>query len=241
MNVVDIIIIVVLLLYIAKGFSNGVLKELVTFVGGLGVIVIAFFLKNPVSVYMYENLPFFKFSGMLSGISVLNIIVYELIAFLLVATILMLIYQLILKFTNILEFIVKITFILELPSKLLGALVGLVEGIIIVFLTLFVCMQFELTVKYIDESKYGNVILSETPILSSAISPIYDSMKEIYKVAENYKGHTDKNQANLESLDILLKYNVITPQNAQVLVDNNKLTTPGVEDIIKKWEEKNND
>ena len=235
MNIVDIIIIILLLLYVAKGFSNGVLKESVTFVGGLAVIVLAFILKNPISVYMYENLPFFKLSGILSGITVLNVIIYELIAFLLVAAILLIVYELIIKISKILELVLKVTFILEIPSKLLGAVVGFIEGIVIIFLVLFVLIQFDTTRTYIRESKFGDPILAKTPILGSAIEPVYSSLKEIYEVAEHYKDSTDRNQANLESLDILMKYKVIEAKNAQVLVDNGKLKIDGIEQVIVKY------
>ncbi len=235
MNVVDIIIIIVLLIYIAKGFSNGVLKELVTFVGGFAVIVIAFLLKNPVSVFLYENMPFFKLPGMFSGISVLNIIIYEVIAFLLVATVLMLAYQLIVRLTNLVEWILKITFILEIPSKILGAVVGFIEGIIFVFIVLFVCMQFESTRNFLDESKFSHAILTDTPILGSAISPIYNSWMEIREVAVNYKDKENREEANLECFEILLKYKVIDSANAQVLIDNNKLTIKGAQGVVDKY------
>lgn len=237
MTVVDIIILVVLLIYVAKGFSNGVIKESVSFVGGIGVIIIAFLLKNPVSIFMYQHLPFFKFGGLLSGLSVLNVIIYELVAFLLVASILMLIYQVILRMTNIFETLLKITFVFALPSKLLGAVVGFVEGMIITFLVLFACVQFEATRDFVNDSKFGTPILQKTPILSTAISPVYDSLKEIYKVAENYKDSTDRDKANLECLDILLKYKVLDPSNAETLVESGKLAMPGIESVIDKYKD----
>lgn len=239
MNVVDIILIIVLLLFLAKGFSNGVLKELVSFVGGVGVIVIAFLFKNPVSVFMYQNLPFFKLGGILSGISVLNIIIYEVIAFLLVATIFLLIYQLLLKVTNIFDKIIKITFILEPISKILGAIVGLVEGVIVAFIMLFIFIQFEFTRDIISESKYAEKLLRETPIIGEKVSPIYDSLKEIYVIADTYKDSENKEEANLESLNILLKYKVITPSNAQVLIDNNKLNMNGAQELVDSYSEGN--
>lgn len=242
MNVVDILILVMLLLYVAKGFSNGVIKEGVTFIGGLAVIVISFLLKNPISVFMYQNLPFFKFSGILSGISVLNIIIYEIIAFLIVAAVLLTIYRLVIKVTNLLETILKLTFVLALPSKILGAVVGFIEGIVFVFLVLFVCMQFDMTRSKIEASKYGDKILADTPILGSAISPVYDSLKEIYSVAENYKDATDKAEANLKSFDVLLKYKVISPENADVLVKSGKLNMPGADELVQKyWGNEKND
>lgn len=235
MNVVDIIIIILLLLYVLKGWSDGFIKETVTFIGGFAVIVIAYLLKNPVSIFLYKTLPFFKFSGPLSGISVLNIIVYELIAFLLVASILLAIYVVILKITRILEKIVKITFILALPSKILGAIVGFIEGIVVTFIILFVFMQFTLTRNYIQKSNFADTILTKTPLLGSAINPIYNSFKEIIETADRYKDATDRDEANLESLNILLKYEVISAENAQALVDSGKLKMTGTTELIGKY------
>lgn len=236
MSVVDILIIAFLLIYVGKGFSNGFLKEGVSFLGGLAVFAIAFLLKNPLSVFMYENFPFFKFSGLMSGITVLNIIIYELLAFLLIAAILLVLYRLILQVTNIVEKILKITIILAIPSKILGMIVGFVEGIFTIFVFLFIFVQFEATKTWIDQSKYADRILSSTPILSKATAPIYDSVKEIYKVAEDYKESEDRDMANLECLDVLLKYKVLDAESARVLMNNDKLNMPGVEDVIKKYE-----
>ncbi len=237
MNIVDILIIIIILLYIAKGISNGVLKELVTFIGRVAVIIIAFLIKNPLSVYLYENLPFFEFSGKFAGLSVLNIIIYEVIAFLFVATVLMLAYQLIVRLTNLAEWVLKMTFILEIPSKILGAVVGFVEGIIVVFVLLFVCMQFETARVYIDNSKFSSSILSETPILSNAISPIYNSWIDIRNIAEDYKDSDNRERANLESFDILLKYKVLDTKNAQVLIDTGKLNIEGAQEVLNKYYE----
>lgn len=235
MSIVDIIIIVVLLFYVLKGFSNGVLKEGVSFIGGIAVIVLAFLLKNPLSVFLYQTLPFFKFGGMLSGISVLNIIIYELIAFLMVAVVLLVIYEMILKVTRLIDTIVKLTFVFALPSKLLGIIVGFVEGIVMVFILLFVFMQFEVTREFITKSKYADSILANTPVLGQAVKPVYNSLKEIYDVAEHYKDEEDKDKANLESLDILMKYNVIEPKNVEILHSSGKLKMAGVEELVEKY------
>lgn len=235
LNIVDILILILLLIYTVKGFKNGAIKELVTFVGGLAVIVIAYMLKNPISIFMYENMPFMNFGGILSGISVLNIIVYELLAFLLVAGLLLFIYKLIISFTNIIETILKATVILEIPSKIIGLIVGFIEGIVVVFILLFVMMQFNVTRDYIRESKLSENILTKTPILGNATSAVYNSLQEIYTLADTYKDSPNRDQVNLEALDILLKYKLIDTNNARVLVDTGKLTMPGVEDVINKY------
>ena len=184
---------------------------------------------------MYENMPFMNFGGILSGISVLNIIVYELLAFLLVAGLLLFIYKLIISFTNIIETILKATVILEIPSKIIGLIVGFIEGIVVVFILLFVMMQFNVTRDYIRESKLSENILTKTPILGNATSAVYNSLQEIYTLADTYKDSPNRDQVNLEALDILLKYKLIDTNNARVLVDTGKLTMPGVEDVINKY------
>ena len=235
MNIVDILILILLLSYALKGFKSGAIKELVTFAGSFLVLIIAYILKNPVSVYMYENLPFFKFGGMFAGVSVLNIVIYELIAFVGVAAILMIIYRVIVFGTNIIETILKVTVILEIPSKIIGLLIGFVEGIVVVFLILFISMQFNYTRSYIDESKFGNIILTKTPVLSDATEGIYKSLEEIYNVANEYKDNGDKTNVNLEAFDILLKYKILDVENANVLITNNKLNIPGADEVLKKY------
>ena len=62
MNIVDIIILVILLLHVLKGF-NGFLPTLVNFAGLFLVFIVAFYIKGPLSVILYENLPFLSFGG----------------------------------------------------------------------------------------------------------------------------------------------------------------------------------
>lgn len=235
MNVVDIIIIILLISYALKGFKDGAIKEIVSFVGVFAILVIAYILKNPLSVYMYQNFPFFNFHGILSGISVLNIVVYEAIAFLGVAGILLIIYKVLIAATNIVETILKVTIILEIPSKIIGFLVGLIEGITITFFILFIGIQFDETREYIDASKFGNTILTETPVLSNTTNKIYASIDEIYTLANEYKESDNKNEVNLKALEVLLKYKVIDAHNAQVLVDTGKLTMYGATELIDKY------
>ena len=236
MTIVDILIILMLIVYILKGFSNGAIRELVTFVGGIAVIIISFLIKNPLSVFLYEQLPFFKFSGILSGISVLNIIVYELLSFIIIATILMLIYKLIVKVSNIIETILNFTIILGIPSKIIGAIVGAIEGIFVIFILVFISAQISSIKPYIEESKYSNTILTKTPILSNSVEPIRKSMDEIYELAERYKDSADKESVNLQALDILLKYKVLDVENARNLKDSGKLNINNIDSVLEKYE-----
>ena len=88
MNVIDIIIILFILLGGVAGFKAGVLKKIVSFVGLFIVVYLSFRLKNYLSPFFYENLPFFNFWGIFKGIQVLNIIFYEFLSFIIIASLL---------------------------------------------------------------------------------------------------------------------------------------------------------
>ncbi len=235
MNIIDILVIAILAVCVLKGFFNGAIKTAITFVGGFIVLIAAYILKNPVSLFLYDHLPFFKLNGILSGISVFNIIIYELLSFLIVASVLLIAYRVILGITNVIEKILNITIILAIPSKLIGLVIGFVEGVVVSFIVLFLLLQFSSTKEYVEKSKYGEIILTSTPVLSDATESVYKALDEIYKVAENYKDSTDRNSANLEALDIILKYKLIKPDTAIKLVNEKKLDIDGALAIIEKY------
>ena len=87
MSIVDILIIIFLVFGALLGFKRGVFRELVSALGFILSVIFAFLLKGPVSNFLYEHLPFFNFGGIFKGVSVLNIIVYEVIAFLIMLSI----------------------------------------------------------------------------------------------------------------------------------------------------------
>ena len=68
MNIVDYIIIIILVLCAFKGFKQGMLPSIVNLVGTFLVFIIAFYVKQPISTLMYENLPFLNFAGIFKGI-----------------------------------------------------------------------------------------------------------------------------------------------------------------------------
>ena len=73
------------------------------FVGFFIVVILAYFLKDFVSEILYQFVPFLTFSGDLAGVTVLNILMYEVISFLLVYFILMAVYHFVVRITGIVE------------------------------------------------------------------------------------------------------------------------------------------
>ena len=108
---IDIILVLILFAGAIVGFKRGVIKSAVTFIGAIVVIVLAFSLKNPISKLLYSFLPFFNFAGDFEGLTTLNIIIYEAIAFVLVYVILMAILQILIKITGVFEHILNFTII----------------------------------------------------------------------------------------------------------------------------------
>ena len=83
-GIVDLVIIILLLIGGVVGFKEGVIKKLTSFIGVFLVFIVAFVLKNKLSVYFYENLPFLDLWGVFKGIQILNVIFYELLAFVII-------------------------------------------------------------------------------------------------------------------------------------------------------------
>ena len=164
-NLIDAIILLIILLGGVIGFKEGVIKKLTSVIGLIIVVILSFTLKNYLSVFFYENLPFFDLWGVFKGIQVLNILFYELLAFVIIASVLTIVYRLILGLTGIIEKVLKATVILSIPSKILGFFVGLIENYIWVYLFLFILTLPVINIKQIYDSKTAVFIMEKTPIL----------------------------------------------------------------------------
>ena len=76
MNIIDVIVILVIVSCMVAGFKRGFTRELVSAVGFFLVVALSYILKNPISVFLYEHLPFFNFAGIIKGVTALNIFLY---------------------------------------------------------------------------------------------------------------------------------------------------------------------
>ena len=219
MNVVDVIIIALLILGGVAGFKAGVIKKLTDFIGMFVVIILAFYLKNYISVIMYENLPFFNFFGLINGIDTLNILLYEVIAFLVIFIALL---KVVLMLTGLVEKILKATVILSIPSKLLGIVVGVIEMYVYLFLILVIVSLPIFDSSFLKDSKMNNFILNNTPVLSGVSEEIIDIYGDVYNIIDNRKNKTNE-QLNEEILKVLIDKKVVTKESAKKLVDKNKI------------------
>lgn len=232
LSIVDIIILMIILLGGVIGFKEGVIKKLTSIIGLILVVILSFVLKNYLSVIFYENLPFFNFFGLFKGVQVLNIIFYEVLSFVLISTVLSIIYRLLLTVTGIIEKVLKATIILSIPSKILGFIVGILEYYIWVLVILFILNLPMFRIKDINNSKVANFILKDTPIVSKYTNKVSNIYNDIYDTIDN-RGNKSNAKVNEEALDIMLKYDIITVKSVDKLIDKDKISLDNTNFIDK--------
>lgn len=238
MNIIDVIILIFLLFGALIGLKRGFTKQLVSSIGLILVVILSFILKNPVSVFLYENLPFFKFDGIFKGITVLNILVYEILAFFLVFAVLLLVLKILLFITGVFEKFLNMTIVLGIPSKIFGALLGIIENLIIAFICLYILSLPIFNISSLNESKLRNKILMKTPILSTQIDKSIKVIDEFAQLKDKYKNSSNPDTFNQEALELFLKHKIITTNSVEVLLDKDKIRITNIDGLLEKYKEK---
>ena len=238
MNILDIVIALVLIMSAIIGFKRGAIKEVVSLVGIIIVFILAFSLKGVLGNVLCKWLPFFNFAGNLEGVTVLNILLYQLIVFLIIYSLLFSVYMIVVKISGVVQKLVHMTIILWLPSKVIGAVVAFITGYVMVFVVLLALLIALKDTDIFKNSKFANYIVYDTPILASSSENISTSINEIYELGEDLsKGDISKNEANVKTMDILLKYKVVSAETARELVVLDKLDDiSGLDKAIEKYE-----
>ena len=237
MNGFDAAIILILIMGAVVGFKRGFTYEVVSTLGFFLVLILTYFLKNPLSVFLYEHLPFFKFGGIFKGVTVLNIFLYEVIAFLVVASILMFILKIIEKVTNLFEKFLKFTFVFSIPSKIAGMVVGIIESYVWVYIILYILNLPMFDISLLQKSQFKDTILNHTVILSNATNNSMKVINEFMDLKEKYENAPNATEFNRETLDLFLKYDVITVDSVETLRDKNKLKIDNLDEILNKYKE----
>ena len=147
---------------------------------------------------------------------------YEVVAFVIVYSLLYLVFRVVLMLTGLIEKILKATVILSIPSKILGIFVGIIEMYVYVFLILVVITLPIINIPYVRESKMANFMLEKTPILSKASEKMVDTYDDVYKLVKE-KDTKDNDELNDEVVKLLLDKKVITKDSLNKLIDRNKI------------------
>lgn len=222
LGIVDAFIVLFLVMGALIGFKSGVIKELTKFLGFFAVIVISFLLKDTLMVLFYENLPFFNFFGIIRGIDAMNILFYQLLSFLIIFAAFMFVLKVLLVVTGLVEWLLKMTIFLSLPSKILGAVVGMIEYYVYIFLVLYILTMPVFNLSYVSESRFANQVLEDTPFLSGLIDDTVEVYSDVWQILRNKEGNTSK-EVNTLVLATLLDHDLIEIDSAKKLVEANKI------------------
>lgn len=223
MNVIDLVILIFIVFGGLLGGKRGFTKSLLSFVGIFAILIFSFMLKNPVSVFLYNNLPFFNFGGLFKGITVLNILLYEVIAFFIVFSVLTIVFKILLMISSVFEKILNMTIILGIPSKLLGSIIGMLEAVVFVFIAMYILRLPTLNFEVAKNSKVGTFILEKTPILNKVCDDTVLVFNDIIELKNKYQEKDNTKEFNQDALDKMIERKIITKENAQKLIDKGKL------------------
>lgn len=227
MNFVDIIIIMVILAGAIIGFKRGVIKQAVLTLGMILVVVLSFMLKNPLSVFLYQRLPFLTF-GILDEYAILNILVYELISFLILFILFSIVFGLLVKASSKIEEFFRDTVILAIPSKILGMILGAIEYYFITFIVLFVLSQPIIfsedfhQIKPVSNSKLANIMLTKTPVVSYYTKNTMKSIEELYDLFKTKDDYSVK-EFNCKAIKVLKKDKIVSEKSIEYLESHGKI------------------
>lgn len=232
-TIFDIGIILLFIMFIIVGLKRGVIKETVSLLAIVLVFVLSFALKGLLGDVFCTILPFLSFGGMVT----LNIIIYQLLAFLIVFSLLLCIYELSIKISKFLQKLVNVTIILWLPSKILGGVVSFIKGYLIIFVVLFLLMIPLGKYSIFRDSYTVNFVLYKSPIMAKYTKSFTKPVLEVVDIGKNLSNKKISiNEANLESLDIMLKYKIVSKKMVENLVELNKLdSVDNIDSILNKY------
>ena len=235
MNLLDLIILVLFALGLVIGFKRGIIRQALSTFGTIVSTVCAFLFKTPIAKFLCMKCPFFSFSGALKGLSVINLFVYEVIAFLVILAILMSLLQLLIFVSKVLEKIVSLTIIFALPSKIGGEILGLLENYIVVFIILYIISLPIFDISIIRESTLRDRIVNDTPILNNMAKKSIEVGKELANLMDEYSIKQNSDEYNLKALDIFLKYNITSVETVDALSESGKLQVKNIESVLTNY------
>lgn len=238
MNIFDVIVLLIILSFGLRGFKNGVIKEGVSFLGTILVLILSFLLKGVVGNILCDLLPFFNFSGSIEGLSAMNILFYQTLGFILVFSILISIYHIIFFFSKVLQKVVNLTIILILPSKLLGLLLGLLRGYLVMFVVVLVLFIPLKDNELLVDAKYVSMI-KNTPIISGYAKDVTNAFSKVFTLVKDVEDEKiNSRDANLQIVEYMLEYNIVDCDEVKKL-SHDKLTNiddKKLEKVIEKYE-----
>lgn len=228
-TIVDIFIVLFIIIGTFLGTKKGLIKSAVGFIGLVAIIILSYTFKTYLANFLIDVMPFFQFSGAIAGLTSLNVLIYNVISFIVIFILMYCILNIVISLTGFIDTLLKFTVIWIIPSKIGGAIIGLLESWVFLYLAVFVLAQFNGTNAWISESKVGDFILNNTPVIGTYLSDAGDAAQDIYDTIElATKENVEAQTLDLRILQIEIKYGLITKEKAQELIQTGKIPIKGV-------------
>lgn len=222
-NLVDIIIVILLVSGFITGYKKGLIKQALSTIGLIVIVVLAFLLKDNLSIILYEKCPFFTV-GLLKNYSSLNILFYELIAFFILFVILSIVLKIVMRIIGIADDIAEDSGLFKTLSKILGGLLGLLESYVSIFIILLVLSLPIFSINfsnYIHKSKLKNYVLNNTLLISNIAKPLVKTINSINDL--EIQKNIGKEEFNCNTIEIFRKNKIISEKSLKYLKDTKKL------------------
>ena len=214
-NVIDGLIVLFLGIGLFVGYKRGAIGMLVSLISTILIFYLSYYFRRPLATFLYTNMPSINLGSGFENVFSINILFYNVVAFVLLFVVLSAIFGIVVQVGNLFSKIVDKTVVLTLPSKLIGMFIGLLEAYVFCFIFLLVFSSISFSNNYINSSKLTNVILNKTPLTTD-----FNNIHKAFQKINDMKG--DKNIGK-ESLDILKEYNIIDQEKIEKLVDSGKI------------------
>lgn len=232
--ILDIGIVLIFIIFILIGLKNGVIKQLVSLVGLIVMFVVSYNFKGILGDFFCKILPFDVLPGEIGKLTSLNIIIYEMLSFVMILFVLFLIFEIVMGISKVLSKIVDATLILIIPSRILGAVVGFIEGYIVLFIILLFLIIPTSSLNGFKDSSLAPKIVYHSPILSEATKSLTKPTEEVMTlITKINKKEISIEEANKELLELELKYNIVSKDTVEEIKD--KLKIDNIEEIISEY------
>jgi len=221
--IVDIIIALLLISGFITGYKKGFIKQALSTAGLIVSVVLAFLLKNNLSIILYKNCPFFTV-GLLKNYSSLNILLYELLSFFILFIVFSIITNIIIRIIGIAEKIIDDDGALKMLFKILGGLLGALESYVSIFVILLVLSMPIFSLKftnYIHKSKLSKAVLNNTILISNIAEPLVKTINSVGKL--ELKENNGKEEFNCETIEIFKKNKIVSEESIKYLEEKNKI------------------
>lgn len=179
------IIILIVLAGFYIGWQRGFIKEVTDFVALFISMILSALFKNSLANMLYTLLPFFKYSGSINKLLSLNIIFYQVIIYLLLLMFFLGIYQLIIRKLKIKEKIVETMVETNLVFNILGTIIGGPLMALFLYNVLLFAKLPMFNLDIVNNSKYANLIMEKTLIVSDRNKAIYSSNEYVLNAINN--------------------------------------------------------